>query len=240
MKVGLFVPCYIDQFYPNVAKASLAILERLGFEVEFPLNQSCCGQPMVNSGFTKEGERVSDHFKEVFQDFDYVVGPSGSCVHHLIHHAGIGKNEADTQVYELFSFISEYADIPEMTKSFPHKVGFHFSCHALRGLRLGSSSELVEEPHSVVKPFLDAIPDVEWVPLDNIDECCGFGGTFSVFESDVSVDMGRRRLEDHKSHGAEYIISMDSSCLMHLQGVSRKQNDGIQFLHLAELIEKVL
>lgn len=240
MKIALFVPCYVDQFYPGVAKASLAILENLGYEVDFPLDQSCCGQPMVNSGFVKEGEKVTDHFRSVFKDFDIIVGPTGSCVHHLIHHAGIGQAANDPKVYELFSFLSEQGAMPTMTKPFPHKVGFHFSCHALRGLRLGKSSELVGEGFSIIQPFIDAIPGAEWVSLEQVDECCGFGGTFSVFEDAVSVDMGQRRLADHQSHGAEYLVSIDSSCLMHLEGVSRKQKDGLKFLHLAELIARVI
>lgn len=240
MKIALFVPCYVDQFYPNVAKASLTILEKLGYSVDFPLNQTCCGQPMVNSGFVKEGNKVVDQFKSVFADYDIVIGPSGSCVHHLLHHGQIGKDPSDPKVYELFTFLSEQGKIPQPTQSFPHKVGFHFSCHALRGLRMGKSSELVASPFSVVKPFMEAIPGVEWVELSHSDECCGFGGTFSVFEHAVSSDMGQRRLSDHQSNGAEYVISIDSSCLMHLEGLSRKQKDGLQFMHLAELIEQVL
>ena len=239
MKIGLFIPCYIDQFYPNVGKATLFILEKLGYEVEYPLNQTCCGQPMVNSGFVDEGEVVTSNFRKVFQDYDVVVGPSGSCVHHLVDHEKVGQLSGEPEVFELFSFLYAQQDFPKSLKPFPHKVGLHYSCHALRGLHIATPSELVEPYFSKIQPILDAIPEMEIVPLDNVDECCGFGGTFSVFESAVSIDMGERRVTDHVSHGAEYIVSMDSSCLMHMEGVARKKQENVQFLHLAELIAKL-
>lgn len=236
MKIGLFVPCYIDQFFPNVGKSTLTILENLGYEVEYPLDQTCCGQPMVNSGFVKEGTRVTQNFRRVFKDYDVVVGPSGSCIHHLIDHEGIGTQPGEPQVHELFGFLHEQQRFPSTLKPFPYNVGLHYSCHALRGLNIASPSELVQPYFSKIQPILDAIPELRIVPLDNVDECCGFGGTFSVFESAVSVDMGERRVDDHLNHEAQYIVSMDSSCLMHLEGIARKRGDNVQFLHLAELV----
>ncbi|MBY5957568.1 (Fe-S)-binding protein [Membranicola marinus] len=239
MKIGLFVPCYIDQFYPDVGKATLLILENLGYEVTYPLEQSCCGQPMVNSGFVKEGGAVTKNFRKVFRDCDVVVGPSGSCVHHLVDHEKLGQQSGKPEVYELFSFLHAQNNFPRSLQPFPHRVGLHYSCHALRGLNIASPSELVEPYFSKIQPILDVIPEMEIVPLDNVDECCGFGGTFSVFESAVSIDMGERRVEDHVSHGAEYVVSMDSSCLMHMEGVARKQKQNVRFLHLAELVAKL-
>ena len=236
MKIGLFVPCYIDQFFPNVGKSTLAILEHLGYEVEYPLDQTCCGQPMVNSGFVKEGTRVTLNFRKVFKDCDFVVGPSGSCVHHLIDHEKIGTQPGEPQVYELFGFLHAQSRFPPTLKAFPYNVGLHYSCHALRGLNIASPSELVQPHFSKIQPILDAIPEMRIVPLDNVDECCGFGGTFSVFESAVSIDMGERRIDDHVNHEAQYIVSMDSSCLMHLEGIARKRGNKVQFLHLAELV----
>lgn len=236
MKIGLFIPCYIDQFFPNVGKATLSILENLGYEVDYPLDQTCCGQPMVNSGFVQEGGAVTDNFRRVFEDYDVVVGPSGSCVHHLVDHEKIGSRSGEPEVFELFSFLYEQQNFPTILKPFPHKVGLHYSCHALRGLHIATSSELVEPYFSKIQHVLDAIPDMQIVPLDNVDECCGFGGTFSVFESAVSIDMGERRIDDHLVHEAEYIVSMDSSCLMHLEGIARKRKDNVRFLHLAELV----
>lgn len=236
MKIGLFVPCYIDQFFPRVGISTLKILENLGYDVEYPLDQTCCGQPMVNSGFVVEGHEVTANFRRVFADYDIVVGPSGSCVHHLLDHEKLGQGAGETRVYELFSFLYEQKKFPPRLKPFPYPVGLHYSCHALRGLGIATPSELVEPYFSKIQPILDAIPDLQVVPLDNVDECCGFGGTFSVFESAVSIDMGERRLDDHIDHKARYIVSMDSSCLMHLEGVARKRNDDVQFLHLAELV----
>ena len=236
MKVGLFIPCYIDQFYPGVGKATLTILEKLGYEVGYPLDQTCCGQPMVNSGFISEGTSVAQNFRNEFKEYDVVVGPSGSCIHHLIDHEKVGRHTGEPAVYELFGFLYEQQNFPKELKPFPHKVGMHYSCHALRGLNIARSSEQVEPYYSKIQPILDVIPEMEIVPLNNVDECCGFGGTFSVFESAVSIDMGERRVSDHVSHGAEYILSMDSSCLMHMQGIGRKQKDRVRFLHLAELV----
>lgn len=236
MKIGLFIPCYIDQFFPNVGKATLSILENLGYDVEYPLDQTCCGQPMVNSGFVEEGQRVTQNFRKAFADYDVVVGPSGSCVHHLKDHEKVGTHTGEPDVQELFSFLYEQKKFPAKLKPFPHKVGLHYSCHALRGLHIATSSELVVPRFSKIQFILDAIPEMEIVPLENVDECCGFGGTFSVFESAVSIDMGERRIDDHVDHGAEYIVSMDSSCLMHLEGVARKRKDDVRFLHLAELV----
>lgn len=239
MKIGLFVPCYIDQFFPNVGRATLTILENLGYDVDYPLDQTCCGQPMVNSGFVKEGEEVTKNFRNVFEGYDVVVGPSGSCVHHLVDHEKIGSQSGEPVVHELFGFLYEQNNLPQNLKPFPHKVGLHYSCHALRGLHIATSSELVEPSFSKIQSILDAIPGMEIVPLDNVDECCGFGGTFSVFESAVSIDMGERRVDDHLVHDAEYIVSMDSSCLMHMEGIARKRKDQVQFLHLAELVAKL-
>ncbi len=236
MKIGLFVPCYIDQFFPNVGKSTLKILENLGYKVEYPIDQTCCGQPMVNSGFVNEGHKVTENFRRVFAGYDVVVGPSGSCVHHLVDHEKMGDHSDEPQVYELFSFLSEQQNFPPTLKPFPHAIGLHYSCHALRGLGIASPSELVQPYFSKIQPILDAIPDLHIVPLDNVDECCGFGGTFSVFESAVSIDMGERRLDDHLNHKARYIVSMDSSCLMHLEGIARHRGDDLQFLHLAELV----
>lgn len=236
MKIGLFVPCYIDQFFPSVGKSTLTILENLGYDVGYPLDQTCCGQPMVNSGFVKEGNRVTKNFRKAFEGYDVVVGPSGSCVHHLLDHAHVGHDPGDPKVHELFSFLYEQQNFPPRLKSFPHNVGLHYSCHALRGLNIASPSEIVEPYFSKIQPILDLIPDMKIVPLDNADECCGFGGTFSVFESAVSIDMGQRRVDDHLKHEARYIISMDSSCLMHMEGIARKRGDKVEFLHLADLV----
>lgn len=208
-RIGLFIPCYIDQFYPQVGVATLRLLESLGLSVSFPLNQTCCGQPMANSGFEKMAQPCNENLVESFRGFDYIVGPSGSCVLHIKEHLHSHHDEGEAtrirgRIYELCEFLTDVVGLQELPKaSFPHKVGFHVSCHGQRGLRLSSASELVEPPFSKPARLLSMVKGLEIVPLQQPDECCGFGGTFCVFEEAVSVKMGKDRVADHAQHGAE-------------------------------------
>ena len=241
MRVHLFVPCYVDQFYPRVGIATLHLLERLGCEVVYPRNQTCCGQPMANSGAEEAARSTYRHFAEVFAGAEYVVCPSGSCVHHVAAHYDIvEQTSAVTQVrsavYELCEFLVDVLGTPALTARFPHRVGLHQSCHGLRGLRLASDSERVEEPYSKLLPLLDQVDGLEVVPLDRVDECCGFGGTFAVAQEALSVRMGRDRIADHARHGAEYIVSADMSCLMHLEGLLRREGSAVGVRHVAEVL----
>jgi L-lactate dehydrogenase complex protein LldE len=241
MKVALFVPCYIDQFYPQVAVASLEILERLGLEVYYPTDQTCCGQPMANSGFEKEAIATAQNMVQQFQDCDYIVGPSGSCIYHIRHHYDLmAQTEAVQHVrqnsYELCQFLVEVLGQTDLKARFPHKVGLHRSCHGLRGLRQGQSSERMGPNFSIQKQLLTQVEGLELVELARRDECCGFGGTFAVNEAAVSVKMGKDRLQDHLDHQAEVITATDMSCLMHLQGIARRQKQPVRIMHLAEIL----
>ena len=241
MRVHLFVPCYVDQLYPQVGIATLTLLERLGCEVVYPRGQTCCGQPMANSGAEAAAADTYRHFAEVFAGAEYIVCPSGSCVHHVAaHYDVIEQTPAVVQVraavYELCEFVVDVLGAPRLEARFPYRVGVHQSCHGLRGLRLASDSERVEPAFSKLAPLLEQVEGLEIVPLDRVDECCGFGGTFAVAQEALSVRMGRDRIADHERHGAEYIVSADMSCLMHMEGLIRREGKPLGVKHIAEIL----
>lgn len=237
MKIGLFIPCYIDQFYPQVGIATLTILERLGLDVEYPLDQTCCGQPMANAGYEKYSKGAGELFVKNFSPYDYIVSPSGSCVMHLKEHLGIeDEHNIHHKTFELCEFLTDIIKVKSVEAYFPHKVGLHASCHGLRGLRLGKASELNIPDFNKPKSLLEKVKGIQLIELNRVDECCGFGGTFSVTEEAVSVRMGEDRIEDHLSHGAEVITGADMSCLMHLEGLIRRQKKNIKVMHIAEIL----
>lgn len=244
--IALFIPCYVDQFYPNVAIATLQVLEKLGCQVSYPINQTCCGQPMANAGFERDTVGTTKHFIETFAEYDYVVCPSGSCVLHVKEHspsvAGLEKEQQllHDKIFELTEFLEDILKIEPFQGRFSHRVGLHSSCHGQRGLRLSSSSELHETPFNKAKKLLSKIDGLEWVNLTRTDECCGFGGTFAVTEEQLSVQMGKDRIADHLEHQAEIITGGDMSCLMHLQGIASRQKESIKFMHLAEIMNQIL
>ncbi|MEO7766766.1 MAG: (Fe-S)-binding protein, partial [Ferruginibacter sp.] len=215
MKVGLFIPCYIDQFYPQVAIATMELLEKLGCTVVFPLNQTCCGQPMANSGFAKLDKGCDKNFVNNFSDADYIVSPSGSCVLHVkehLHHPDENKAaRIRSHIYELTEFIVDVLQIEKLTAVFPHRVGMHISCHGQRGLHLSSMSELVAPSFSKPERLLGMVKGLELLRPKRVDECCGFGGTFCVFEEAVSAKMGNDRVGEHEANNVEYITGVDTS-----------------------------
>jgi L-lactate dehydrogenase complex protein LldE len=240
MKVGLFIPCYVDQFYPNAAIATLQLLEKFGVEVGYPANQTCCGQPMANSGFEHLTGGCNTLFIENFKEFDYIVAPSGSCVLHIKEHlhtdnAADDKN-VSSKIYELTEFLIDILKVNNLTSSFPHKVGMHQSCHGQRGLHLAQMSELVAEPFSKPQHLLNMVKGIEMIELKRKDECCGFGGTFCVTEEAVSAKMGIDRVLDHETHGAEYITGVDLSCLMHMEGILKRKGSKTKVIHIAEIL----
>ncbi|MDB5247018.1 MAG: (Fe-S)-binding protein [Segetibacter sp.] len=245
MTVGLFIPCYVNQFYPGAAKATLLLLKKLGVDVVYPPKQTCCGQPMANSGFEHLSQGCNDLFIENFSEFDYIVAPSASCVLHVKDHLHSHANEAQasgirSKVFELVEFLTDILKVEKLDAFFPHKVGIHHSCHGLRGLHLAQMSELNAPPFSKPQRLLDMVQGLEQVTLDRPDECCGFGGTFCVAEEAVSVKMGKDRVTDHTKNGAEYITSSDLSCLMHLEGILHRNKSSIKVLHIAEILNATL
>jgi L-lactate dehydrogenase complex protein LldE len=244
--IGLFIPCYVDQFYPKVAIATMELLEKLGCKVTYPMAQTCCGQPMANAGYERDTVGTSKHFLETFKDFDYIVAPSGSCVLHIKEHAptvpGMEReqNEIQNKIFELTEFLTNVLKVENLNGSFPHKVGFHASCHGHRGLRLGSSSERNETFFSKGKQLLEQLDGLVWVELNREDECCGFGGTFAVTEEALSVQMGKDRLEDHLGHGVEVLTGGDMSCIMHLEGIAHRDKKPLKFKHIAEILNEAI
>jgi Fe-S oxidoreductase len=244
--VALFIPCYVDQFYPQVGIATLELLEKLGCRVSFPAGQTCCGQPLANAGYQRDTAGTTRHFIEIFAGYDYVVAPSGSCVLHIKEHApaipGMEKEQTELhhKIFELTEFITDVLKIEKLEGKFPHRVGYHSSCHGQRGLRLSSSSELNQTPFNKARRLLANLEGLEWVELSRTDECCGFGGTFAVTEEALSVRMGKDRLEDHAEHHTEILTGGDMSCIMHLQGIATREKRPLKFLHIAEILNQAI
>ena len=241
MKVGLFIPCYVDQFYPGAAIATLRLLEKLGVEVVYPPNQTCCGQPMANSGFEHLTKCCNELFIENFTGFDYIVAPSGSCVLHIRDHLHDDKQpeaakSISHKIYELTSFLTDVLKVKSLPAKFPHRVSVHQSCHGQRGLHISSMTELVAPAFSKPSSLLKMVAGIDLVELTRKDECCGFGGTFCVTEEAVSVKMGKDRVADHLEHGAEYITGVDMSCLMHIEGILKRQGSKVKVIHIAEIL----
>lgn len=245
MTVALFIPCYVNQFYPDAAIATLELLQKLGVDIQYPTGQTCCGQPMANSGFEHLTQGCDDIFIDRFAGFDYIVAPSASCVLHVKQHLHSSKNPEQaaiirTKVYELVEFLTDVLKIEKLDARFPHKVGIHHSCHGLRGLYLAQMSELVGLPYSKPQYLLNMVDGLELITLDRNDECCGFGGTFCIAEEAVSVKMGKDRVTDHTNNGAEFITSVDLSCLMHLEGILHRNKSAVKILHIAEILNSSL
>lgn len=241
MTVALFIPCYIDQFYPKAGIATLELLEKMGCEVVFPKEQTCCGQPLANSGMEQEARPIYEHFVKTFSAFDYIVCPSGSCVYQIRHHYDVLEQTPEVvaireKTFELADFLINVLNVTNIQAKFPHRVGVHNSCHGLRGLRLGQGSERVGEGFSYYKYLLDMVEGIELVTLERTDECCGFGGTFSVNQPELSTKMGRDRIADHLAHDSEVITSGDMSCLMHMEGLIRREGKPLRVMHIAEIL----
>jgi L-lactate dehydrogenase complex protein LldE len=240
--IGLFIPCYVDQLFPRVGLATLDLLERCGQTVEFPTAQTCCGQPMANTGCWNDARPLAHRFLEIFKPYDYVVAPSGSCVamvrHHYeeLLHGQTGFEELKAKTFELCEFLTDVLKVDKLPGSYPHRVGLHQSCHGLRELRLGSCSEVMGPQYSKVKQVLELVDGIEFTTLQRPDECCGFGGTFAVSEEAVSCLMGEDRVADHERAGTEVLTANDMSCLMHLDGIIRRQKKPIRVLHVAEIL----
>lgn len=242
MRVGLFVPCYVDAFEPEVGIATLELLERFGCTVEYPYDQTCCGQPMTNTGCHAEAAATEALFVKNFSGFDYVVAPSGSCVHQVREHlTAIPQTDEVRHVrastYELVEFLHDVLKVEALPwANFPHKVAYHANCNALRGIHHARPSELVKPYFSKPLDLLRLVKGVELVDLARPDECCGFGGTFSVFEPAVSAKMGYDKVADQNRAGAEYVVSADSSCLMHQKGCAERLGLPLKYIHIAQVL----
>jgi L-lactate dehydrogenase complex protein LldE len=245
MRVALFIPCYIDQFYPKVGISTLQLLEKLGCQVSFPLEQTCCGQPMANSGFASLSKGCDANFVKNFTGFDYIVAPSGSCVLHVKEHLHDDAHPLEAEkirnsVYELTEFLIDILKVENLKSKFLFKVGLHNSCHGQRMLGLSSMSERVLPYFSKPEQLLSMVEGIQLFKPKRNDECCGFGGTFCVFEEAVSVKMGQDRISQHHVNDVDYITGVDTSCLMHMEGILNRQGNKIKTIHIAEILNSSL
>jgi L-lactate dehydrogenase complex protein LldE len=228
-RVSLFVTCIVDQLFPQVGIAMSQVLERLGYEVDFPRSQTCCGQPAFNSGYRKEAAQVARHFLETFRDSEYVVVPSGSCTSMISHHyADIFGKQPDLapRVWEFSRFLTEVAGVEDVGARFDGVVTYHDSCHALRELNIKDGP----------RRLLAKVQGLTLREMDVAEECCGFGGTISVKFPEVSGGMARTKIDSILKTEAGTVVSIDSSCLMQLQGVIDRAKLPIRTLHLAEVL----
>lgn len=239
MKIGLFIPCYVDAVYPEVGVASYKLLKHLGLDVTYPPHQTCCGQPMANAGFEQQAVPLAEKFERLFSGFDYVVAPSVSCTAfvklnfpRLLDHECVTAKKA----MDMVEFLHDVVKVKSPLGHFPHKVSLHNSCHGVRELGLSSPSEMHVAKFNKIKDLLQLVDGIEVVEPERPDECCGFGGMFAVEETAVSAQMGRDKVERHMATGAEYVTGPDCSCLMHMAGVAKKQGLSIQFKHVVEIL----
>jgi len=234
--VSLFVTCIVDQLFPKVGMAMAEVLERIGFEVDFPEAQTCCGQPAFNSGFRREAREVARHFLSVFQGAEYIIVPSGSCASMISHHfADIFEKEPESlaaaralapRVYEFSSFLLDVAGIEDVGAELHEVVTYHDSCHALRELKIKNGP----------RRLLRRVRGLELREMEAAEECCGFGGTFSVKFDELSGAMARTKIDSVLKTGASAIVSIDSSCLMQLRGALSRAELPIRTMHLAEVL----
>lgn len=235
-RVSLFVTCMVDQLFPKIGMAMADVLERLGYEVDFPENQTCCGQPAFNSGYREEARTVARHFLKTFEASECIVVPSGSCTSMVTHHfAELFHKEPETleqvhslerRVWEFSTFLTEVAGVEDVGARFQDVVTFHDGCHALRELGIRSSP----------RRLLANVRGLELREMQPAEECCGFGGTFSVKFAELSGAMARTKIEAIMKTGARTVVSLDPSCLMQIQGVLSRAGSEIRTMHLAEIL----
>lgn len=240
MSIALFVPCYVDQLKPRVGLAALDLLRAAGLDVDVLSDVACCGQPLLTAGEEPRARELAAQFVDRTRAHETVVTPSGSCAATLEIHGDrlVPAHPGDrSRVVELTRFLSENGNLPDPDNGFPARVGLHASCHALRELRQGTASETRTAPRpDPAAALLARIPELELIDLTRRDECCGFGGVFSVEEEAVSTRMGLDRLADHRRGHAEVLTSTDVSCLLHLEGLARRQDAPLRILHIAEIL----
>jgi L-lactate dehydrogenase complex protein LldE len=235
-RVSLFVTCIVDQVFPQVGIAITQVLERLGYQVDFPDAQTCCGQPAFNTGYTGEARKIARHFLNVFRDSEYIVVPSGSCTSMISHHfADLFQQDPkllaevhalEPRVWEFSRFLLEVAGIEDVGARFAGTVTYHDSCHALRELGIKGGP----------RKLLANVQGLTLAEMAAAEECCGFGGTFSIKFPKVSGAMARTKIDAIQKTGASTVVSIDSSCLMQLQGVIDRAGLPIRTLHLAEVL----
>jgi L-lactate dehydrogenase complex protein LldE len=227
VKVSLFVTCLTDTLFPDVGRATVTLLERLGCEVDFPAQQTCCGQMHMNTGYPELAGDLVRGFAETFAGVEAVVLPSGSCAAMLRHHANhVAPGAIMPPVYELSEFLVDVLGVTDVGATFEHSVTYHPTCHSLRLLGVG------DRPYRL----LSAVQGLQLLELVDADQCCGFGGTFAVKNAATSSAMGHDKIATVVDSGAEYLCASDASCLMHMAGIATKEKAPVKTLHLAEIL----
>jgi L-lactate dehydrogenase complex protein LldE len=235
VKVALFIPCLVDQFSPKVGVSTYRLLKDLGLEVNYPKDQTCCGQPAYNAGHWNIATRLAGHFLTVFRDCEFVVCPSGSCVSMVKNGYAtlpLGKEqrklheELRGRVYELSEFLGKVMGAPAPGGRFPHRVTYHDSCHLLRvlGVRV--------EPRRLLR----SVEGLELVEMERSEECCGFGGVFSVKHRKLALEVARAKLERAERTGAKYLVACDEGCIMHLRTAARESSSRVEPIHIASVL----
>jgi L-lactate dehydrogenase complex protein LldE len=238
MQVALFITCFNDTLFPNTGKAVVSIVERLGHQVVFPEDQTCCGQMHFNTGYQAEAMPLIRRFVEIFSQYEVIVSPSASCVgmvRDMYRFAAEVQQDAKLanevallaeRVYEFSEFIVNRLGITDVGAYYPHRVTYHPTCHSLRGIKVGDGPERL----------LRAVRGIDYVPLPQSNECCGFGGTFAVKNADTSMAMLGDKIRHILDTRAEVCVAADNSCLMHIGGALHRQRSGVQIAHLAEIL----
>jgi L-lactate dehydrogenase complex protein LldE len=242
MRIALFITCYNDALFPEVGQAIVTLLRRLGHDVEFPAQQTCCGQMHFNSGYQDACVPLVSRFVDAFAGFDAVVTPSGSCAamvrhyHPLVAALAVARRvdpalpervaAIGPRVYELSEFLVDVLGVVDVGAHFPHTVAFHPTCHSTRLLGVG------DRPTRL----LAAVDGVTVVDLPRSASCCGFGGTFAIKNADTSVAMGLDKVDDVLASGAEVLTAGDTSCLMHIGGLLSRRRSPVRVMHLAEIL----
>jgi L-lactate dehydrogenase complex protein LldE len=223
LRISIFITCLADTLFPETGRAVVRLLERLGHEVAFPEEQTCCGQMHFNTGYSEEGLALARRFERVFADAEVVVSPSASCVGMVREHC---SPELASRVFELAEFLVKRLGLEDVGAYYPHRVTYHPTCHSLRVLRVGDAP----------LRLLRAVRGIDLVELGDAEECCGFGGTFAVKNPDVSAAMLTDKIAHVLSTEAEVCTAGDSSCLMHIGGGLARQRAGVRTVHLAEIL----
>lgn len=231
VRIALFVPCFVDLLQPEVGMATARLLERLGHDIVYDAEQTCCGQPALNAGHIGHAKTLAERLLRIFeaQEPDAVVAPSGSCVAALRvagpEHLGIESPVLD-RLYELTEFLTEHLGIDDVGAQFEGRVTWHDACHPLRELGIGVGP----------RRLLRAVRGLDLRDTEPSDECCGFGGMFAVKAADVSAAMGTRKIEAIERSGADWVASTESSCLMQIEGLLRRRASPVRAIHIAEIL----
>ena len=235
MTVDLFVPCFIDQFYPKTATSTIKILEKLNIKIEYNQNQTCCGQPSFNSGYWDETLPIAKKFLNDFPNNRIIVSPSASCLAFVKNHYQKLSNEKEflqkhqqvkNNMFELTDFLVNKLKITDLNATFKAKITFHDSCSALR------EYGIKDEPRILLKN----VKGLEIIEMNESDTCCGFGGTFAMKFKPISVAMVQQKVENALKTGAEYIVSTEASCLMNIEGYIKKNKIPIKTIHIADIL----